>query len=239
MSLFRFKQFTVKQADSAMKVGTDSVLLGCLLEASVPGFILDIGTGTGLLALMMAQRFSEAKVDAVEIDPIAFEEAQYNVNESKWKKQINLYNQSFQDFCSGAKQYDLIVSNPPYYETENHFFIPAEQRSKARHTAELSFDDLILGVHQLLSETGLCWMVLPAKEYETITQKAAALGLSVCQRISIYPKVGKACNRIIFGVSKIPQPAVERDFFIYEAAGGYTHEYYVRTEPFLLWNNLR
>lgn len=236
MSEFQFKQFTVKQADSAMKVGTDSVLLGSLLEVDSPQRILDIGTGTGLLTLMMAQRFGTATIDAIEIDTAAANEAQFNINKSKWHKRIFVHNKAFQVFAEHAETYDLIVCNPPYYPAEDHYKIAEHQRSNARQTQSLSFDDLVSGVKQLLSDDGICWMVLPTQEAEIVITKAIANGLSLCRKILIHSKLSKPYNRVIFGLSKKATNMDHSTFVIYEENGGYTRLYKEVTLPFLLWN---
>jgi tRNA1Val (adenine37-N6)-methyltransferase len=235
MTVFAFKQFSVKQSDAAMKVGTDSVLLGSLLKADEPLQILDIGTGTGLLALMMAQRFGAAQIDAVEIDDGAAEEARYNIAQSEWVHRMTVTNQAFQEFGVVQKQYDLIVSNPPYYEAGNHFSIEKEQRSRARHTGSLSFEDLLTGIRHLLSPAGICWMVLPVEAYERIKPVILGKGLFISEQIAIYPKVGKECNRIVFCLTRENKDLHQRNFWIYRDDGQYTPEYKNCTYPFLLW----
>lgn len=236
MSVFQFKQFAVKQSDSAMKVGTDSVLLGSLLEADHPKQILDIGAGTGILALMMAQRFAMATVDAIEIDDAAANEAQYNVNISKWHQRIFVYKESFQKFTEQGKKYDLVISNPPYYPAEDHFKIETQQRSTARQTQALSFDDLLSGVQNVLSDDGICWMVLPAQESELLIGKASDKGLHVCKQIFIHSKLSKPFNRVVFSLSKNAKPVEIKTFLIYEEDGTYTPQYKEVTLPFLLWD---
>lgn len=236
MSIFRFKQFIVSQSHAAMKVGTDSVLLGSLLEADSPQRILDIGTGTGLLALMMAQRFPSATIDAVEIDADAVKDAVFNFAQSPWSDRLVLYHQPFQDRVPQSELYDLIVSNPPYYEVENQYKILANQRAQARHTQDLSFETLLEGIKTLLSENGCCWMVLPKQESEILIEKAQQKGLYLNKLVSIFPKQSKPCNRVVFMLSKKQQPVHTSDLYIYEETGEYTNEYFRYTEPFLLWN---
>jgi tRNA1Val (adenine37-N6)-methyltransferase len=235
--IFKFKQFNVKQSASAMKVGTDSVLLGSLLEANNPQTILDIGTGTGLLTLMMAQRFAQSKIDAVEIDEQAFEEAMFNIDESKWSNRIQIHHQPLQEFVLLKKKHDLIVSNPPYYKAESNYKITAAQRSKARQTETLSFDDLLNGMSHLLTDEGICWVVLPTQESELLIAKAQTVGLYLNSQILIHSKLSKAHNRIVFGLSKTKKKIQQSTFVIYEEDGKYTSQYTEATMPFLLWKD--
>ncbi len=237
MSVFRFKQFEVVQQDSAMKVGTDSVLLGSLLKASNPQRILDIGTGTGLLALMMAQRFPEALIDAVEIEERAFAEARFNADQSSFANRVNVYHQSIQDFaCAAQDFYDLIVSNPPYYEAENSFSIQVENRSHARHTVSLSFDALLESITKLLSEKGSCWMILPSMEAERVITKAEQSGLYCTHHVAVHPNPNKASNRTIFCLTKTRAEYIRETLIIKNEQGVYTESYREITLPFLLWN---
>ena len=143
MSTFQFKHFSIKQADSAMKVGTDAMLLGAMVGSSDPSEILDVGAGTGVIALMMAQRFDQARVDAVEIDNAAFEEAKGNITASVFKDRMSIFYCDFLEFNT-TKKYDLIVSNPPYFMNS----LKNSDRSKtlARHADDLS-------AHQFLTKS--------------------------------------------------------------------------------------
>ncbi|MES2779088.1 MAG: methyltransferase [Bacteroidota bacterium] len=237
MSVFKFKEFDIVQQHSAMKVGTDSVLLGSLLKAASPNKVLDIGTGTGLLALMMAQRFVDALIDAVEIDDQAFEEAAQNITQSKWNTRIKVFHQSLQNFTNQSTgEYDVIVSNPPYYEVEKHYSIGAKNRSHARHTATLSFDELLQNIQQLLTIEGKCWMVLPKTEGALVISKAVMLGLFCVYQIDVYPNTSKPCNRVIFCLSKTQHKTEKDSFFIKDEQGQYSQQYKEVTMSFLLWN---
>ena len=133
-SVFHFKEFSVDQADCAMKINTDGVLAGALSENEDPRFILDIGTGTGVIALMLAQRFASAKIDAVEIDQQAAEAAETNFLNSPFAHRLHCYSSSFEDFFSASTiKYDLIVSNPPFFigSLQN----PDKRKSMARHAS--------------------------------------------------------------------------------------------------------
>lgn len=148
-----------------MKVGTDAVLLGAWVNTANAKHILDIGTGTGIIALMLAQR-SGGKIDAIDIDENAFIQANENVANSPWKDRISIYKTSLQDFVANQKEYkyDLIVSNPPYFVDSSK--ANEESRTKARHTDQLPYDALLNGVLNLLSSTGKFYVILPTKESE-------------------------------------------------------------------------
>ncbi|MEE0972800.1 MAG: methyltransferase, partial [Paludibacteraceae bacterium] len=156
-SFFRFKQFTVYQDRCAMKVGTDGVLLGVLADVSKATRILDIGTGTGLIALMLAQRQKDAHVDAIEIDEQAAQQAQENIAQSPFCY-IHVHTTALQAYNS-TQPYDLIVSNPPYFV--DSLKAPNAARNLARHTDSLSFADLLQGAERLLHNDGCFWVILP------------------------------------------------------------------------------
>ena len=235
--IFKFKQFNIKQSDSAMKVGTDSVLLGSLLEANNPVAILDIGTGTGLLALMMAQHFEQSKIDAIEIDELTFTEAKYNAAESKWNNRVTVHHQSLQEFVKLGNKYDLIITNPPYYRAESNYKITEAQRSKARQTKTLSFEELVKGIGRILADDGICWMVLPTPESEMLLTKALDIGLHLNHQIFVHSKLSKEYNRVIFSLSKMQKEIKRSTFVIYDKEGKYTKEYTDATMPFLLWKD--
>ncbi len=158
--IFRFKQFAVDQTGCAMKINTDGVLLGALVEANQAKTILDIGTGTGVIALMLAQRFTEAQIDAVEIDPMAAQTAGKNFINSPYAERLNIYPVGFEQFFeqNPDKKYDLIVSNPPFFI--NSLKSPEAKRKLAKHTDEDFFKKLIkISTH--LNPDGVCWLIIP------------------------------------------------------------------------------
>jgi tRNA1Val (adenine37-N6)-methyltransferase len=237
MSVFQFKQFNVKQQDSAMKIGTDSLLLGCLAEAKEPKYILDIGTGTGVLALMMAQRFHQfvKQIDAVEIEHKAYEEAQFNFQQSPWAHLLKAHHVALQRFEPHAL-YDLIITNPPYFISGKNTLAPTNERNLARHNNQLSFSDLLQSVQQLLQPNGSCWMVLPMQEAEIMEELASDFELYVSHHILVYGKQEKQPNRKIFALCKTKHTQLVSDTLcIYNKNGTYTHQYHTLTLPFLLW----
>ena len=153
MSFFRFKQFTVYQDKTPMKVNTDSVMLGSWCNHNFPSEILDIGTGTGILALMAAQRFPNAKITAIEILPEAADEAKHNFTLSHWSDRIELINDDFRKFATFTKQkFDLIITNPPYFE--NQLLPNDEYLQIAKHTQNLSYDELFYFSKSILNKKG-------------------------------------------------------------------------------------
>ena len=167
MKPFKFKEFTVHQDKTAMKVGTDGVLLGAWCSVDdYPDTILDIGSGTGVISLMIAQRSDAMTIDAVEIDENAYEQTVANFEESDWGDRLYCYNATFNEFAEEIAEeeetYDLIVSNPPFYNDD--FETDDAARNKARFTSSLSFEELIVGVSKILSEKGKFCVVIPFKE---------------------------------------------------------------------------
>jgi tRNA1Val (adenine37-N6)-methyltransferase len=163
---FQFKQFTIQQDKTAMKVGTDGVLLGAWIKLdSYPFSILDIGAGTGLIALMLAQRSNAELIDAIELNDDAYEQTVSNFEQSDWGDRLFCYHASLQEFSEEIDDsYDLIVSNPPFYTSTYKEL--SEDRAMARHTESLTYTDLLNGVSNLLSENGTCAFIIPFSEEE-------------------------------------------------------------------------
>ncbi len=225
MSEFVFKQFKVKQQHSAMKIGTDSVLLGCLAEVEKAHQILDIGTGTGILALMSAQR-SDAIIDAVEIDTQAAAEAHFNFKSSNWSNRLYAHHQSLQNFALNCqKLYDVVICNPPYYIKDSNFSINDKQRSIARHDADLTLNELANNVIKLLNNTGSFWLILPTHEAHIFSDYAKQSGLFLKQQVELYPKANKPANRMIQQWCKYQTKTINNSFVIYESNGEPTLAY--------------
>lgn len=209
---FSFKKFTIHQDKCAMKVGTDGVLLGVLAPVLPSDMmvassgcensykILDIGTGTGLVAIMLAQRTGgEARIAAVEIDADAAEQAKDNVSETPW--QIDVYNKSIQDFASEwAVKFDLIVSNPPFFI--NSLKAPGKSRNTARHTDTLSFEDLVASAEKMLSEQGRFTVIIPYSSEQDFIKIAEGKNLATEAIVRVVPKVGKEAKRSVITFSK-------------------------------------
>lgn len=174
---FKFKQFTVEQDRCAMKIGTDGVLLGAWVSVeSYPSSILDIGAGTGVISLQLAQRTNAELIDAVEIEDNAYEQCVDNFENSPWGDRLFCYHASLNEFVEEVdEKYDLIISNPPFY-SEN-YKTDDDSRDKARFSEALPFNELIECVSQLLSKEGIFAIIIPRKEEEGIIEMALKVNL--------------------------------------------------------------
>jgi tRNA1Val (adenine37-N6)-methyltransferase len=230
-SIFYFKQFAVKQNLSAMKVGTDGVLLGAWVNAGSPGRILDIGTGTGLIALMMAQKFPDALIEAIEPEKAAFEEAKFNFVQSLWTERLKVNNVSLQEFSSQEK-YDLIVSNPPFYNST--FKQLNESRAMARHTQGLSYSELLNNSHRLLNSNGLCFFVFPFSEELSFVKTAAEAGLYPGRICRVRGNENTDFKRVLLCLGTEKNTLKEEELIIEKSRGVYTDEYVALTREFYL-----
>ena len=183
-----------------MKVSTDGVLLGAWTHVSGAGTILDVGTGTGVIALMMAQR-SEAKITALEIEKNAFDEACFNFEHSPWPERLEAEHISFQQFGKETSQkFDLIISNPPYFENVSK--ASDQSRSVARHTDRLPFSDLIRNCSGLLTLRGRLAIIIPSAQSSRFILLASDSGLYICRLTHIRPKPGKPYLRDLIEFSR-------------------------------------
>ena len=182
--MFQFKQFTIEQDQTAMKVCTDACILGAYTPVQEASRVLDIGTGTGLLALMLAQRNPNAQIDAVEIESNAYFQAKKNIENSPFSAQIQVFNQAIQYFAQNKQtEYDLIISNPPFFT--NHLKSSKNNKNQALHTNTLSFDDLLKTVKQLLLPNGTFVVLLPEYEMGLLQKKAEELALFQTKKLLI------------------------------------------------------
>lgn len=177
--VFSFQQFSVRQKNSAMKVGTDGVLLGAWAKIPIDaGAVLDIGTGTGLIALMLAQRFSTLKIEAIEIDSEAHIEAQYNFMKSPWFNRLRGIHSSLNDFVKSASMtYDAIVCNPPFYI--DGFAIPNPARDRARSNSSMTFASLFRAVDYLLNPSGVFSIIIPISVRDKV--------MAISEEVGFYP----------------------------------------------------
>ena len=230
MAGFRFKQFAVEQEDVAMKVGTDGVLLGAWANSDNVKRILDIGTGTGVIALQMAQRNPIAHIYAVEIDDTAAKRARANFDISPWAERLTVEQTAVQEFAP-AEKFELIVSNPPYFV--DSLLPPDAKRSTARHTHDLTFEELDSAVCRLLDENGRFALILPITEFE---KYLALTQLHLVRRCDVCPVEGGAIKRIMGEFAKQPTTEIEIENIAIERGrrGDYTDNYRALTKDFYL-----
>ncbi len=216
-----------------MKVNTDGVLLGALLSANEPSSILDIGTGTGVIALMLAQRYSKAQIDAVEIDADAAKTAQENFQNSIFKERLKLYPSSFEQFSFdfSDRKYDLIVSNPPFFTNAQHN--PNYKKMIARHAPASLFNDLTTFLQQHLNPSGQAYFILPEEAAFEIINCAISKGLHLQHRINIHSSATKAHHRTIIALGFQSIQTIESSFVIYKAEKVYSEEYRQALKDFL------
>ena len=213
-SWFRFKQFTIQQEHAAMKVGTDGVLLGAW--ASVPGQgsrVLDLGCGTGLIALMIAQRTQDVWVDALEIDPSSARQANENIQNSPWKERMKCFHSSFQDYSSKGKyQYDQIICNPPFFSASPKS--PSKEKNLARHDDSLSLEDIFVGSVALMKERAVLSLILPVDKEETAYDLMLEHQMHCNRKTRVIPAPGKLPNRILLECSFLPGKCLEENLII-------------------------
>ena len=224
-NMFRFKQFNVDQSGCAMKINTDGVLLGALAKAKDPVNILDIGTGTGVIALMLAQRFPSAVIDAVEIDKIAAATAARNFANSVFNERLAVFPTSFEQYFKSntGKKYDLIVANPPFYI--NSLKSPEKNKQLAKHADIAFFEQLINALIGHLDESGQAWLVLPISTSEIVKEIAAKQNLATSTAISVYSYANSEAHREIIMVSRSKIESQTSRFIIYDSPGIYSEQY--------------
>lgn len=230
---FNFKQFSVDDALCAMKVGTDSVLLGAWADVEKSQQILDIGTGCGLLALMTAQR-SEGEITAIDIHEASVIQAEENFKQSPWAVRLQVQHISLQNFSETANiKFDHLITNPPYFI--NSLKSPDNGRSTARHTDELPLKSLVKLSSLLLTDSGKLSVVFPFAESQILISLAAESSLSIKRQLIIIPKQGKEPNRILLEFTKKPVKNMKiAKLTIRDLNGKYTQEYIDLTESFYL-----
>ncbi|MGB6035179.1 MAG: methyltransferase [Cryomorphaceae bacterium] len=231
---FRFKQFTVEQERCPMKVGTDGVLLGAWAGRGSPKQILDIGTGTGLIALMLAQRFPEAMITAIEPNKDALSDASFNFEKSPFAERLNLQKTNLQEFETEIR-FDLIVSNPPFFA--NSLVSENQGRTEARHTHSLSPDDLAKAT-TLLAENGKTAVIYPTETYGAFKTAMSKIGFCEEKRMVVKPTAAKPSHRILGEFGKNNEPTEPTELVI-EKYGRhqYSEEYIELTHDFYLFGN--
>ena len=231
---FQFKQFTVYHNLCAMKVGMDGVLLGCWAHVSNATKILDVGTGSGLIALMLAQRAPEARITAIDIDPNAIVQSKTNINHSPWKERLQTICISLQEYTTlGSEKFDLIVSNPPYFA--NSLKTPDSQRTLARHNDTLPHNELIISSRSLLEENGKLCLILPVNEGNQCIDTATREGLYCIKKVYVYPKPNTPVKRLLLEFTTHPGSMEESEITIETATRHqYSEEFTALAKDFYL-----
>ena len=234
---FQFKEFSIFQDKTAMKVGTDGVLLGawCSVD-NYPDSVLDIGSGTGVISLMIAQRSDAMTIDAVEVEENAYEQTVVNFEESDWSDRLYCYNATFQEFATEMadedETYNLIVSNPPFYNDD--FKTEDEARNKARFTTSLSFEELIIGVSKLLSSEGSFETILPFKEEKNFIELARKYNLYLTKICRVKGNTTSDIKRSLMSFSFQETTIIEEELTIETSRHNYTEDYINLTKDFYL-----
>lgn len=193
---FQFKQFSIQQDKCSMKVGTDGVLLGAWADVENTTRILDIGTGSGLIAIMLGQRNTTAQIHAVEIDDLAYTQAVDNIKNAPWADRLTAFHQSIQDFAGAQKQeYDLIVSNPPFFTGGTFSF--NQDRNSVRHTVKLPHGDMLRAVQKLLVKTGKFCVILPFVEGLRFQELAASYHFYCTRVTEVLTNANKPVERLL------------------------------------------
>lgn len=230
---FHFKHFSMMHSHSTMRIGTDAVLLGRWVEVGPADTVLDVGTGCGIIAMMLAQR-GVAHVDAVELDADSANEAALNFKVSQWRDKMCVYNADIKSFDNGTR-YDLIVSNPPYFVNSSK--CDEDRRSMARHSGmTLSFEDLLSAAKRLLKEDGRLSVVLPQREETNFIREASRFGFCLQRKLDIIPVEGQPYNRVNleFVRDRAKMDCVKESFVIHYADGTFTDEYNTFLNDFYL-----
>jgi tRNA1Val (adenine37-N6)-methyltransferase len=232
--MFRFKQFTVDQTGCAMKINTDGVLLGAIAKAEEPKTILDIGTGTGVIALMLAQKYPDAKIDAVEIDVSAAKTAAENFRNSPFHSRMRIFPVSIETFFdeNPADIYDLIISNPPFYL--NLLESPSEKKSLAKHTEATFFEGLIKDISLHLSPNGKCWLVSPLSTASLATEFGKQNRLFLQKEITVRSFKYSEPHRQILCLGLDELSIETLNLTIYKEAGIYSEDYKKLLQPYFL-----
>jgi tRNA1Val (adenine37-N6)-methyltransferase len=228
---FDFKKFTVYHDRASMKVGTDGVLLGAWTDVTHAKRILDVGTGSGVIALMLAQRINEkTQIDAIDISLNDCDQARENIAQSPWPTKISVHHTPLQLFESD--QYDLIVSNPPYFI--NSYKPPTSDRTNARHTDTLSHYELLLHAKRMLNPVGSLAVVLPLTEANQFQEIAQHNGWHATRKCTFQSKIRKPIERILLEFQLVERPLHEESLVLYDENGDWSAAYRNLTKDFYL-----
>lgn len=230
-SFFKFKQFTIYHDRCGMKVGTDGVLLGAWCEVGEARHVLDVGTGSGLIALQIAQRNPVAQIVGIEIEAEAASQALENCSVTPWSDRIQIICADFKNFeC--IHPFDVIVSNPPFFV--DALRSPDTQRRLARHIEGLNYDVLFRHARSLLAANGHLSIITPSEVENLVMDSAWECGFYPHRQTQVFTKPGKPCRRILWKFGMTFAPCSQETLCIESKEGGYTDEYTALTRDFYL-----
>lgn len=228
---FVFKEFKINQENAAMPVTTDACIFGALIHLETEGAVLDIGCGTGLLTLMLAQRYPHKQYTAVELQVESAATAEQNFANSPWRANITAIQGNILDFRS-ENRFGTIVCNPPFFE--NQLPSLAEGKRLARHAGELNYTTLLGAIHPLLDDSGFCWLLVPALHGGACIQIAESLGFYLKRRIAIQASASKPAHLFVLAFGKNPTVLIEQGLVVYEQQGVYSREMQLLMQDYYL-----
>lgn len=229
MKPFKFKHFTIQQENSALKVGTDAMLLGSIVTAQNPQYCLDIGTGTGVIALMLAQKFESAKIVALEPDESSLIDCKVNFSNSNWNERLTVVGTSIQAFKTELK-FDLIATNPPFYEAA--LLSDNQVNNLAKHATIGLLEDFFIRAKSLLSENGLFWIILPIENEVKWIDFASTIGLNLQTEFLIESKPNSVKRCILaFSLNRTDE-LTKQTLLVRNADNSYSEEYKALTKEF-------
>lgn len=228
MSTFQFKDFSVQQVANTHKIGTDSMLLGAFIDASKHKMGLDIGAGTGVLALMIAQRNPTIHLTCLEIDQRSAEECASNVKQSPWTNRINTQHVDFTRY-SAPHQFDLIFTNPPFYFADNS---TGGDNLRTKHTTIDKLAEWLNKIKELLTHEGEFWVIWPNETSDTVIDIASNNKLFISKKIAIYSKANKLSRYILCFRRNQKSVLEEETFIIRNDDNSYSSDYYLLTSDF-------
>ncbi len=229
---FQFKQFRIDQDNCAMKVSTDACLFGAWVPvAKYVKTVLDIGGGTGLLSLMLAQKNKDIYIDAIELNLNASQQANTNFTASPWSNRLRVIHADIKEFVEEHK-YDMIICNPPFFQ--NSLLGSDNDRNIARHTRELEYSDIIKAMEMYLTENGYATILLPAAEHKVWQELLKRFGWYVNTELRVRPLPHKPINRIMSICSRQNESNDIHEICIYKEQGKYSDEFIALLKPFYL-----
>lgn len=229
--MFSLKESVLRHSNAAMKIGTDALILGAYANVETAKSILDIGTGCGIIAIMLAQRTS-AIIDAIEPDAASFSDASYNFSNSKWKERLHVFPHRLQEFLAiSDKKYDRIVSNPPFFQDD--FMARKQEKICAKHVIDLSLNELIASSSLLLNKNGSLEIIIPFQKAEEAIKIAENNQLYPENHFILYPKENKNPHRSIFRFSFNKKVLKTETLHIRNLHGNYSNAYYNLLEDYI------